>query len=387
MHSPLLDPALTALLQRAAIDPADGLQVIALDRLVAQPFDPGMALLLLPPSSGRPDDAADTVLAGRHGHGSDPGALLRRLYPASHPVLAEAGDATIGEVAAEALAATPHLLPALEPVANPAGAFGLAWLVHRLRQPDGCPWDREQDHRTLKPFLLEETYEVYDALDGGSTPELAEELGDLLLQIVLHAQYAAEAGVFDLSDVQRGITAKIISRHPHVFGDVQADTAAEVMRNWEQIKADERAAGGDSGVPDPEMPAAFRGLSRSLPALAYADEMQGRAASLGYDWPDLEGVIDKMAEEATELLAATTDDDRHEEFGDLLFVLVNMGRKLGIDAEAALRSASRKFASRFARVERLADQEGLQLKALGLDALDDLWQLAKREETIEKEGR
>jgi MazG family protein len=259
--------------------------------------------------------------------------------------------------------------------------------VHRLRQPDGCPWDREQDHRTLKPFLLEETYEVYDALDGGATPELAEELGDLLLQIVLHAQYAAEAGVFDLSDVQRGITAKIISRHPHVFGDVQADTAAEVMRNWEQIKADERAAGGDSRVPDPEMPAAFKGLSRSLPALAYADEMQGRAASLGYDWPDLEGVIDKIAEEATELLAATTDDDRHEEFGDLLFVLVNMGRKLGIDAEAALRSASRKFASRFARVERLADQEGLQLKALGLDALDDLWQLAKREETIEKEGR
>jgi hypothetical protein len=175
MPSPLLDPALTALLQRAAIDPADGLQVIALDRLVARPFDAGMALLLLPPWGGRPDDAADTVLAGRHGHGSDPGALLRRLYPASHPVLAEAGDTTIGEVATEALAARPHLLPALEPVANPAGAFGLAWLVHRLRQPDGCPWDREQDHRTLKPFLLEETYEVYDALDGGATPELARD--------------------------------------------------------------------------------------------------------------------------------------------------------------------------------------------------------------------
>jgi MazG family protein len=388
MTSLLTDPAVTALLERAAIDPAGGLQVIALDHLLARPWDAGMALLLLPPVGGRFDpDGAYALLPGRHGHGGDPLALVRRLYPAAHPVMAESGDATVGTVDAAALAAAPHLLPALEPAANPAGAFGLAWLVHRLRQPDGCPWDREQDHRTLKPFLLEETYEVYDALDEGSTPELAEELGDLLLQIVLHAQYAAEAGVFDLSDVQRGITAKIISRHPHVFGDVQADSAAEVMRNWEQLKADERAAMGGSRVRDPEMPAAFKGLSRSLPALAYADEMQGRAASLGYDWPDLEGVIDKVAEEASELLAATTDLDRCEEFGDLLFVLVNMGRKLGIDAEAALRSASRKFASRFARVERLAEEQGTQLKALGLDALDDLWQLAKREETIEKEVR
>jgi MazG family protein len=199
--------------------------------------------------------------------------------------------------------------------------------------------------------------------------------------------------------VQRGITQKIISRHPHVFGDVRADTADEVVRNWEQLKAAERAADGADAADradgpdarganrrDPGMPAAFKGLSPSLPALAYADEMQGRAASLGYDWPDLEGVIDKVAEEASELLAATTDEERREEFGDLLFVLVNMGRKLGIDPEAALRSASRKFASRFARVERLADEQGVELKALGLDALDDLWQLAKREETIEKEN-
>jgi MazG family protein len=300
-------------------------------------------------------------------------------------MLSIANDTTVGEADVAALGRDIHVLPALSPEANPAGAFGLAWLVHRLRQPDGCPWDREQDHQTLKPFLLEETYEVYDALDGGSTPELAEELGDLLLQIVLHAQYAAEDGVFDLSDVQRGITNKIISRHPHVFGDVQAETAADVTRNWEQLKAAERAASGGARIRDLEMPEAFQGLSRSLPALAYADEMQGRAANLGYDWPDLEGVIDKVAEEASELLAANDDAERHEEYGDLLFVLVNMGRKLGIDPEAALRSASRKFASRFARVERFAAEQDVELKALGLDALDDLWQQAKRQEAIERE--
>lgn len=233
----------------------------------------------------------------------------------------------------------------------------------------------------MRPFLLEETYEVYDALEDGSTPKLAEELGDLLLNIVLHAQYAAEDGVFDMADVQRAVMTKIVRRHPHVFGDVEAATAGEVMRNWEQLKKAERAGDGDDAQGSAEMPAAFAGLSRSLPALAYADEMQGRAAALGYDWPDLEGVIDKVAEEASELLAAEDDAERQEEYGDLLFVIVNMGRKLGIDPEAALRSASRKFASRFARVERLADDEGLELKALGLDALDDLWQQAKREES------
>mgnify|MGYP001828458980 CR=1 FL=1 len=386
----LTDPELATLLERAGIEAADGVQFIALDRLVLRPFDAGMALVVLPPVGGEAAEADDpyAILPGRHGHGTDPVSLLHRLYPADHPVLgtAAAADATVGTITADALATTAHLLPALPPEVNPASVFGLPWLVHRLRQPDGCPWDREQDHQTLKPFLLEETYEVYDALDEGAGPDLAEELGDLLLQIVLHAQYAAEAGVFDMSDVQRAITAKIISRHPHVFGDVVADTPEEVIRYWESLKAAERTAAGKP-VRDPEMPDAFKGLSRSLPSLAYADEMQGRAAALGYDWPDLEGVIDKVAEEATELLSATSDDHRREEYGDLLFVLVNMGRKLGIDPEGALRSASRKFASRFARVERLADEGGVELNALGLEALDDLWQLAKREETIEKESR
>ena len=212
---------------------------------------------------------------------------------------------------------------------------------------------------SLRPFLLEEAYEVYDALEGGPTPKLAEELGDLLLQIVLHAQYAAEAGVFDLSDVQRSIMTKIVRRHPHVFGDGAARTAGDVMRTWERIKADERAAAVDGDAPsrpaDPDMPAAFAGLSRSLPALAYADEMQERAASLGYDWPDLEGVIDKVAEEATELLGA----DEPGAPGRGVRRPAVRARQPGAASWTSTRRrrsgrASRKFARRFARVERLA---------------------------------
>ena len=375
------DPRLSALLARGGSSIEVGLQLVPSDQLASRPFDPGMALVVLPPvgNDGR-------ALAGRHGHGDDPAVLLQRLYPATHPVLLSDGETTVASLDAADLATAPHLLPALDDIANVASPFGLSWLVARLRQPDGCPWDREQDHLSLRPFLLEETYEVYDALEGGSTPTLADELGDLLLQIVLHAQYAAEEGVFDMADVQRSVTSKIIRRHPHVFGDVEAATAEDVMRNWEQLKAAERAKGGvTSGSAD--MPAAFAGLSNSLPALSYADEMQDRAASLGYDWPDLEGVIDKIAEEASELLAARNEAERHEEYGDLMFVIVNMGRKLDIDPEASLRAASRKFASRFARVERLADTQGLQLKELGLDALDELWQEAKREETIDREVR
>jgi len=399
-----VDPLAEALGALGA-DPADGLAIVPLDALVRVPVDPAVALLLLPPA-GRGPDPADAeppapatpdappwlpvILPGRHGHGDDPLALLRRLYPADHPVRRTDGGpaTTIGALTAEAAAARPHLVPRLPARLNAASPYGLAWLVARLRAPGGCPWDREQDHRSLRPFLLEEAYEVYDALDDAPGPDLAEELGDLLLQVVLHAQHAAEAGVFDLADVQAAVMTKIVRRHPHVFADAEARTATEVVASWERIKEAERAAAAAAGLPakkprDASMPAAFAGLSRSLPALAYADEMQERAAGLGYDWPDLDGVIDKIAEEATELLEAETPEHRTEEYGDLLFVLVNLGRKLGIDPEAALRGASRKFAARFARVERLAAERQVELRALGLDALDDLWQEAKREEAAE----
>ncbi len=389
--------------RRHGIRLADGLQVIAPAALAARPFDPGWPLVLLPEeeatAAGRragEDLAAGAfrplVLPGRAARAADPVPLLQALYPAEHPALGLAGapDTIVGSLTGETLASAAHLLPALTGEANLASPYGLAWIAARLRAPDGCPWDREQGHLSLRKHLLEEAYEVYDALEGGSTPALAEELGDLLLQVVLHAQYGAEAGVFDLADVQRAIAAKIVRRHPHVFGEVEASSVAQVLRNWEAIKAEERAArateegaaahAAQAGPREQAMPAAFAGLSRSLPALAYAQEMQERAASLGYDWPDVEGVIEKVGEEAAELLEAEGPEARGEEFGDLLLVIVNLGRKLGLDAEAALRAASAKFAARFALVERLAEERQVSLASLSFEDLDDLWRAAKRQE-------
>jgi tetrapyrrole methylase family protein/MazG family protein len=261
----------------------------------------------------------------------------------------------------------------------------MPYISERLRRPDGCPWDREQTHQTLRKHLLEETYEVYDALERGATPELAEELGDLLLQVVLHAQLAAEAGVFDLADVQASIARKIVRRHPHVFGDAEARTAADVTRQWERIKAVEREDAGDQdagGEPDRRPKGALDGISPSLPALAASHEMQERAAALGYDWPDVEGVLEKVAEELAELAAATTPGERQEEFGDLLLVVANVGRKLGIESEAALRSANAKFRQRFRRVERMVAERGAVMRDLDFGTLDELWDAAKAEERL-----
>jgi MazG family protein len=381
---------LDELASRHGIDPTAGLQLMSARALLERPFDPGIPVLLLPAGDPAEEPSVETVLPGRQARGRDAPAMLRALYPTDHRLIGLAGtpDAAVGTVTAAELDDGPRLLPALDGEHNLASPHGLPWLVARLRAPDGCPWDREQDHLSLRKFLLEEAYEVYDALEQGSTPALAEELGDVLLQVVLHAHYGAEAGVFDLADVNRAVMSKIIRRHPHVFGDVVAESAEEVIRNWEQIKAGERAqraagdaqqaANGDGGpVGDRAMPAAFAGLSRSLPALAYAQEMQERAASLGYDWPDDDGVLDKIAEEAREVVAADDQIARVEEFGDLLLVVVNLARRLGIDAEASLRSASAKFAARFAHVERAAAERDVELRSLNMAELDELWQAAK----------
>jgi len=389
--------------QRLGIACDSGYQVAPAGALQARAFDPSWPLFVLPDDAGRgPGIGADAaaaagpgaeparspefeapVLPGRNAR-SGAASILRGLYPGLHPVLGldGAADSTVGDVDDATLAAGPHVLPPLDPESNVASPHGLPWIVARLRAPDGCPWDREQTHLSLRPFLLEEAYEVYDALEGGATPELAGELGDLLLQIVLHAQHAAEAGVFDLSDVYRAIAAKIVRRHPHVFGDMEAATVGQVLRNWEQIKAAERAAGTEPGTGPASAespPEAFQGLARSLPALAYAQEMQARAAALGYDWPDVEGVIEKLEEEAVELLEAEDDAQRTEEFGDLLLVLVNLARKLNIDAEAALRAGNQKFGRRFALVERYAAERGRSLDRMTFEELDELWDAAKAE--------
>jgi len=371
---------------RFGVSAADGVQVVGVTNLVARPFEPGMALVVVPdrPRDGSSDNGSSVALPGRAAHGASATAMLRALYPADHPVLAVAGDgqpATVATITDEQLAAGTHFVPSVDALCNGASPYSLPWLVARLRAADGCPWDREQDHLSLRKFLLEETYEVYDALENGSTQQLAEELGDLLLQIVLHAQYAAEAGVFDMTDVHREVMTKIVRRHPHVFGDVVATSSADVTRNWEQIKAGERKSrsngSGESVPSDATMPAAFKGLSRSLPALAYAQEMQERAASLGYDWPSIDGVLEKVTEEAGELANAPDEANQRQEFGDLLMVLVNLGRKLGIDSEAALRQASAKFAARFAHVERLAGDRHVELRDLSFEQLDELWDQAK----------
>jgi MazG family protein len=226
---------------------------------------------------------------------------------------------------------------------------------------------------------------VYDALEHGPTSELAGELGDLLLQVVLHAQLAAEAGVFDLTDVWTSIGSKIVRRHPHVFGDAEARTASDVNRQWERIKAAERAAAvaaDEAGTAAPPK-SALDGISRSLPALAASEEMQERAANLGYDWPSIDGVLEKVREELDELRAATDHAARMEEFGDLLFVLVNVARKDGVEAEAALRGANEKFRRRFRHVERMADNRGVALRDLAFDELDALWDAAKAAERQE----
>jgi tetrapyrrole methylase family protein / MazG family protein len=318
------------------------------------------------------------ALPGRAGSGgADAVAVLRRLYPVGHAVGRFGTDmTTLDDLTADDLAAPLYLAPIAVEAAF-AGPWAMPAISSRLREPDGCPWDREQTHLSLRNHLLEEAYEVYDALTDPATPRLADELGDLWLQIVLHAQLAAEEGVFDLADVQAAIASKIVRRHPHVFGEAEARTASDVNRQWERIKAAERASAAASG--GDATSSALDGISRSLPALAASQEMQERASNIGYDWPTLEGVLGKVEEEVGELRAAANPAERGEELGDLLFVLVNVARRLGVEAEGALRDANDKFRRRFAIVERLAAERSVALRDLTFDELDELWDRAKLE--------
>ena len=387
----MLDALVAEARLRWGLDPADGLQVFAAETLVGAPIEPSRPLLIVPLATlhagATAVDAAP--LAGRAGpSGRDPLTLLARLYPADHPIgrFGAADGGTVAALTASSLEAPLYIAPVAPELAI-AGPWAMPWISARLRQPDGCPWDREQTHQSLRKHLLEEAYEVYDALEAGATRELAGELGDLWLQVVLHAQLAAEEGVFDLGDVQAAIASKIVRRHPHVFGDAVAKTASDVNRQWERIKADERAtaakaedAASDGSATPVVAKSALDGISPSMPALAASQEMQERAANLGYDWPSIDGVLDKVVEEANELRDAASDAETAEEFGDLLFVLVNVARRRGIEAEAAVRAANAKFRRRFASVERGAAAQGVALRDLDFDALDALWDAAKAEE-------
>jgi len=388
----VLDALVAEARLRWGLDPAAGLQVVAIERLVASPIEPSRPLLVVPLALLRASDPGETAeaepLPGRHGpRGRDALAILRRLYPPEHAVgrFGAQDGLTIGALDDAALGGPLYIAPTAPELAA-ASPWAMPYISDRLRRPDGCPWDREQTHQSLRNHLLEEAYEVYDALEAGATPALADELGDLLLQVVLHAQLAAEAGVFDLTDVEAAIATKIVRRHPHVFGDAEARTAGDVNRQWERIKAAERAAAADEAGMDAAPRSALAGISSSLPALAASQEMQERAANLGYDWPSIEGVLDKVTEELDELRQAPDAASRAEEFGDLLFVLVNVGRWMGIEMEAALRAANDKFRRRFGSVERQAAERGVALRDLDFAALDALWDAAKAEEARPEEA-
>lgn len=245
----------------------------------------------------------------------------------------------------------------------------------RLRGPDGCPWDREQTFDTIKRHTLEETYEVFDAIERRAWPDLKDELGDLLLQVLFYAQMAHDEGLFDIADVAQGLTAKLVRRHPHVFGEIVADDADTVLRNWAQIKREEKRekAAGGSMLDD---------VPRTMPATLEATKLGSKAAKVGFDWPNPEGLFDKMAEETAELKheLESGDRDRMEaEFGDLLFTAMNLARHLKIDTESALRRSNAKFRARFAAMETKAGGT-VELEAMSADELETLWSAAKRAE-------
>jgi tetrapyrrole methylase family protein/MazG family protein len=334
---------------------------------------------LIDPLDPRPDPGRPALLAPLPGAALLP-ALRDRLldlYPADHAAVvlttaaspAQRRETPLFDLADAAPPAEPACLylPALPPERNFRTFGGLEAIVHRLRAPDGCPWDRAQTHESLKRFLLEEAYETLAALDEGDPAKLREEMGDLLLQVLLHAEIASESGDFQLADVVESIGRKLIRRHPHVFGDVSVETPEQVADNWEAIKRDERADGR----------ALLADVPPATPALAYSQALQSRASTVGFQWPDVERVLEKLVEELEELSQVEDAAARRDEMGDVLFVLTSVARHLGVDAEEALRLAAHKFRQRFTRMEALAREHGRDLSQLSLSEMEALWQEAK----------
>ena len=355
-------PVLPDVIEALALADLAGLQIVDAADLAAMhhpPLNPDVPALLA-------DPAADLTSVRR---------VLLNQYPPEHPtqVITRSGDGALrvsttslgalGEAdAADALAlAVPALVRA-------SSFERFQETIAHLRAPEGCPWDRKQTHESLRPYLLEETYEVLDALDSGDAAALREELGDLLLQIVLHSQIAVDRDEFRMADVIASINEKIIRRHPHVWGDVEVGGAEDVKVNWDRLKQAEKSN---------ERTSRLQGVSKSLPALTQSFSYQDRAARVGFDWPTIDPVLAKLHEELDELLAAETPDEKFYELGDVLFAAVNLARWMGVDPESALRAANQRFYRRFHYIEQHAHERGRVLEEMTLDEMDTLWDDAK----------
>lgn len=309
---------------------------------------------------------------------SDVKLTLMNQYPGDHTVHLLQGAGTSGE-AIESMPLmeldrhddfdplTALLVPALE---NPSAFERFQDTVAHLRAPEGCPWDREQTHKSLRSHIMEESYETLQAIDDEDMAALREELGDLLLQIVLQVQIATEESYFSMPEVIAGIQEKLIRRHPHVFGDLSVEDVDEVLHNWESLKESERSeAGSSKGLLD--------GVPTNLPALAQAEEIQDRVVRVGFDWPAIDGVLEKIQEELEEIASAQGEEQIAAEVGDLLFAVVNYARWLGVDPESALRSANLRFRGRFSAIEAKAHSQGKKFSELSLEQMEELWQETK----------
>lgn len=308
------------------------------------------------------------------------GALLRANYPLTHGVrlVYRVGSSdwkvendTVGKLGRDSQLKFPAII-FIPPLPAEFSFETFQQVIARLRAPDGCPWDREQTHLSLRPNLLEEAYEALEAVEREDPKDMTEEFGDLLLQIVLHAQIAYEAGEFSMADVLEGINHKIIHRHPHVFKDTPREGVEGVLKNWEKLKEAERKGKGvdeEKGILD--------GAPKSQPALSLAQEYQDRAARVGFDWPSIEPVLQKVHEELGEVEAARNVEELTHELGDLLFAVVNLVRWHKVDAESALREMNRRFSRRFKHIEKQAKKTGRSLSDMSLEEMDRFWEEAK----------
>jgi tetrapyrrole methylase family protein/MazG family protein len=321
------------------------------------------------------------------------GDRLMALYPSEHNVVvagSSAGDgfslalATIAELEQTDVGEGAALYIPPSRILPPAGFYEFMRIIEVLRSPDGCPWDRAQDHMSLRKHMLEEAYEAVDAIERGTPDDMADELGDVLLQIALHAQIAAETGEFTIDDVVARITAKIRRRHPHVFGDFEATTPDAVHAKWDQIKRDERSA--KAAEASGETTGLLDGVPKALPALSRAEKISKRAVGVGFEWESIDDVWDKFYEEIEELKETEPGSEAAaEEIGDALFTLVNVARKQGIDAEQALRGTCDKFTRRWEHMEAQAAAREIELADLDIEGLETMWKAAKLEEGTSEE--